>query len=81
MSAKANHLSDEELTADGQWCPACGEPSSVCGCLGLSEDEEDDEIDGCLHGVPWCDECAACNDDEDEWRLQSSRRQASQEAK
>ena len=28
--------------------------------------EEDSEVDGCLHGVPWCDICPDCNDEEDE---------------
>ena len=25
----------------------------------------DDEIDGCLHGVPWTDPCPECEDEED----------------
>lgn len=34
-------------------------------------DEFDDDISGdegevCLHGVPWCEECEACNQVEDE---------------
>lgn len=33
----------------------------------VDEDEcEGTEADGCLHGVPWCEECPFCNEDEDE---------------
>lgn len=31
-----------------------------------SDFEEEGEVDGCLHGVPWCDECPDCQDEEDE---------------
>ena len=32
------------------------------------QDDDDEEfgVDGCLHGVPWCDECPNCQDEEDE---------------
>lgn len=30
------------------------------------DDFDEDDADCCLHGVPFCEECAQCNDDEDE---------------
>lgn len=32
----------------------------------MDDFDEDDEGERCLHGVPWCEECAFCNEDEDE---------------
>ena len=51
------------VTADGQWCPDCGEPRSACQCTCF---EDDDEAEVCIHGVPWCEECSFCDEEEDE---------------
>ena len=31
------------------------------------EDQGEDEVDGCLHGIPWCEECPWCEDDVDDY--------------
>lgn len=36
------------------------------GSMDDLDEEFSDEIDGCLHGIPWCEECPFCQDDEDE---------------
>lgn len=33
---------------------------------GPDAEDEDDDLDCCLHGVPFCEECERCNDEEDE---------------
>ena len=30
------------------------------------ENEYERDVDGCLHGVPWCEDCPFCQDEEDE---------------
>lgn len=32
----------------------------------LDEDFYPEEVDGCLHGVPWCCECEECNEEDDD---------------
>lgn len=36
------------------------------GCSHFVAEDDLDESVGCLHGVPWCEECALCNEEEDE---------------
>ena len=58
-------MSEEELTADDNWCP-------VPCCCGDYEDEDDenyyendDDSDCCIHGVGFDEECPVCMDEED----------------
>lgn len=32
-------------------------------CDAGEDSDEFDEVDGCLHGVPWCEDCPFCDDD------------------
>lgn len=56
-------MEDEELTADGEWCPECGLPSSACRCQ--DDDEPRGDSLGCLYpgkcvmpGEHYVSECA-----------------------
>lgn len=54
-------------------CPQCGcrfsaailSERPAASTEGVVIDERDEEPDGCLHGVPWCDPCWECYDEED----------------
>lgn len=58
-------MSDTSLTKDPGFCGTCGWPPQACMC---DEDESDIErgVDGCLHGVPWDEDCEWCDDEEAE---------------
>jgi len=39
------------------FCTDCDHDPCIC-------DIEDGDIDGCIHGVPWCEQCPECDEED-----------------